>query len=83
MGLSTILFAGAAVAGYKMFGEATESQFTLNLPENLVVSKVAVWTTVILAAISQLLILQLHFCVGQDQILSMKSNQLYFMLPCR
>ncbi|XP_062224404.1 amino acid transporter AVT1C-like [Phragmites australis] len=45
-GLSTILFAGAAVMGYKMFGEATESQFTLNLPENLVVSKVAVWTTV-------------------------------------
>jgi solute carrier family 32 (vesicular inhibitory amino acid transporter) len=31
-----------------MFGEATESQFTLNLPENLVISKVAVWTTVIL-----------------------------------
>uniref|UniRef100_A0A0A9EJ88 Amino acid transporter transmembrane domain-containing protein n=1 Tax=Arundo donax TaxID=35708 RepID=A0A0A9EJ88_ARUDO len=46
IGLSTILFAGAAVMGYKMFGEATESQFTLNLPENLVVSKVAVWTTV-------------------------------------
>ncbi|TKW36722.1 hypothetical protein SEVIR_1G001000v4 [Setaria viridis] len=44
--LSTILYAGAAVMGYKMFGEATKSQFTLNLPENLVVSKVAVWTTV-------------------------------------
>jgi len=48
IGLSTILFAGAAVMGYKMFGEATKSQFTLNLPENLVVSKVAVWTTVLL-----------------------------------
>ncbi|BAF07499.1 amino acid transporter AVT1C isoform X2 [Oryza sativa Japonica Group] len=46
IGLSSILFAGAAVMGYKMFGESTESQFTLNLPENLVVSKVAVWTTV-------------------------------------
>jgi vesicular inhibitory amino acid transporter len=46
IGLSTILYAGAAVMGYKMFGEATKSQFTLNLPENLVVSKVAVWTTV-------------------------------------
>jgi hypothetical protein len=77
------LFAGAAVVGYKMFGDATESQFTLNLPENLVVSKVAVWTTVILAAISQLLMLHLHFCVSQDQIMSMKSNQLYFILSCR
>ncbi|TVU41240.1 hypothetical protein EJB05_14743, partial [Eragrostis curvula] len=46
IGLSTLLFAGAAVMGYKMFGEATQSQFTLNLPDNLVVSKVAVWTTV-------------------------------------
>ncbi|KAF0919990.1 hypothetical protein E2562_032446 [Oryza meyeriana var. granulata] len=46
IGLSSILFAGAAVMGYKMFGESTESQFTLNLPENLVVSKVAIWTTV-------------------------------------
>jgi len=50
IGLSTILFAGAAVMGYKMFGEATESQFTLNLPENLVVSKIAVWTTVTVAS---------------------------------
>ncbi|WVZ80360.1 hypothetical protein U9M48_027840 [Paspalum notatum var. saurae] len=47
IGLSTLLYAGAAVMGYKMFGEATESQFTLNLPDNSVVSKVAVWTTVI------------------------------------
>ena len=50
IGLSTILFAGAAVMGYKMFGEATQSQFTLNLPENLVVSKIAVWTTVTVAS---------------------------------
>jgi len=44
--LSTILFAATAVMGYKMFGESTESQFTLNLPQNLVVSKIAVWATV-------------------------------------
>ncbi|WVZ80361.1 hypothetical protein U9M48_027840 [Paspalum notatum var. saurae] len=50
IGLSTLLYAGAAVMGYKMFGEATESQFTLNLPDNSVVSKVAVWTTVIVAS---------------------------------
>ncbi|XBH59532.1 hypothetical protein VPH35_114251 [Triticum aestivum] len=44
---STILFTATAVMGYKMFGESTESQFTLNLPENFVVSKIAVWATVI------------------------------------
>lgn len=44
--LSTILFAGAAIMGYIMFGESAESQFTLNLPPNLVSSKIAVWTTV-------------------------------------
>ncbi|MBA0696917.1 hypothetical protein Goari_003435, partial [Gossypium aridum] len=32
-----------AVMGYKMFGEATESQFTLNMPKDLVASKIAVW----------------------------------------
>jgi vesicular inhibitory amino acid transporter len=47
IGLSTVLYAAAAVMGYKMFGESTESQFTLNLRENLVVSKIAIWATVI------------------------------------
>ena len=46
-GFSTVLFAAAAVMGYKMFGESIESQFTLNLPQDLVVSKIAVWATVI------------------------------------
>ncbi|KAJ4759822.1 Transmembrane amino acid transporter family protein [Rhynchospora pubera] len=46
--ISTTLFAGAGALGYMMFGETSESQFTLNLPTKLVVSKVAVWTTVIL-----------------------------------
>uniref|UniRef100_A0A0E0GPB5 Amino acid transporter transmembrane domain-containing protein n=1 Tax=Oryza nivara TaxID=4536 RepID=A0A0E0GPB5_ORYNI len=46
--LSTVLFAGAAIMGYIMFGESTESQFTLNLPSNLVASKIAVWTTELL-----------------------------------
>ncbi|KAM0845943.1 hypothetical protein ACQ4PT_056017 [Festuca glaucescens] len=46
IGFSTVLFAAAAVMGYKMFGESTESQFTINLPRNLVISKIAVWATV-------------------------------------
>ncbi|XP_074566725.1 amino acid transporter AVT1C-like [Curcuma longa] len=46
-GACTLLFAGAAALGYTMFGESTMSQFTLNMPQNLVASKIAVWTTVV------------------------------------
>ncbi|CAL0321293.1 unnamed protein product [Lupinus luteus] len=46
-GICTLLYAGAAVMGYTMFGEAILSQFTLNMPHDLVASKIAVWTTVV------------------------------------
>ncbi|XP_057979156.1 amino acid transporter AVT1C-like isoform X1 [Malania oleifera] len=46
-GICTMLYAGVAVVGYMMFGKLTESQFTLNMPHNLVASKIAVWTTVV------------------------------------
>ncbi|XP_061985219.1 amino acid transporter AVT1C-like [Populus nigra] len=45
--ICTLMYAGVAYMGYTMFGESTETQFTLNLPQDLVVSKVAVWTTVV------------------------------------
>ncbi|KAL1532165.1 Amino acid transporter avt1c [Salvia divinorum] len=46
-GLCTLMYAGAATMGYYMFGDETKSQFTLNMPNNLVASKLAVWTTVV------------------------------------
>ncbi|PIA26835.1 hypothetical protein AQUCO_08700013v1 [Aquilegia coerulea] len=45
--LVTMLYAGVAIMGYAMFGETALSQFTLNMPQNLVASKIAVWTTVV------------------------------------
>ncbi|XP_010517249.1 PREDICTED: vacuolar amino acid transporter 1 [Camelina sativa] len=45
--ICTLMYAGVAVMGYTMFGESTESQFTLNLPQDLVATKIAVWTTVV------------------------------------
>ncbi|CAD5320816.1 unnamed protein product [Arabidopsis thaliana] len=46
-GICTLMYAGVAVMGYTMFGESTESQFTLNLPQDLIATKIAVWTTVV------------------------------------
>ncbi|CAA2987989.1 amino acid transporter AVT1C-like [Olea europaea subsp. europaea] len=45
-GICTLLYTGVAILGYTMFGESTQSQFTLNMPQDLVASKIAVWTTV-------------------------------------
>ncbi|KAL6126438.1 hypothetical protein ACLB2K_074487 [Fragaria x ananassa] len=45
--ICTFMYAGVAVMGYTMFGEATLSQFTLNMPHDLVASKIAVWSTVV------------------------------------
>ncbi|RRT74784.1 hypothetical protein BHE74_00018233 [Ensete ventricosum] len=44
--ICTVMYAAVAVMGYTMNGESTLSQFTLNMPQNLLASKVAVWTTV-------------------------------------
>lgn len=46
-GICTFLYAGVAIMGYLMFGESTQSQFTLNMPQDFVASKIAVWTTVV------------------------------------
>lgn len=45
--ICTVMFSGVAVLGFAMFGQSTLSQFTLNMPQDFVASKVAVWTTVV------------------------------------
>ncbi|CAM0949428.1 unnamed protein product [Alopecurus aequalis] len=43
----TIVYAGVAAAGFLMFGETTMSQFTLNMPQQYVPSKIAIWMTIV------------------------------------
>ncbi|KAH7405217.1 hypothetical protein KP509_15G061200 [Ceratopteris richardii] len=43
----TILYGSMAVMGFMMFGEETQSQITLNLPQHFTASKVAIWCTII------------------------------------
>jgi len=45
--ICTIMYAVTALMGYTMFGDETNSQFTLNMPKRFVASKLAVWTTVV------------------------------------
>ncbi|KAH9301768.1 hypothetical protein KI387_013351, partial [Taxus chinensis] len=46
--ICTSMYAAVAVMGYMMFGDATKSQFTLNMPNIFVASKIAVWTTALI-----------------------------------
>ncbi|KAL1549217.1 amino acid transporter AVT1D-like isoform X1 [Salvia divinorum] len=45
--ISCLLYAGVAVLGFLMFGEATDPQFTLNLPTRLIASRIAGWAVVV------------------------------------
>ncbi|KAK7256761.1 hypothetical protein RIF29_30224 [Crotalaria pallida] len=42
-----IMYVGVGAIGYLTFGDAVESQFTLNMPKDLHASKIATWTTVV------------------------------------
>ncbi|KAL5205335.1 hypothetical protein ABZP36_033544 [Zizania latifolia] len=43
----TIVYAAVAVSGFLMFGESTMSQFTLNMPQQYIPSKIAIWMTIV------------------------------------
>lgn len=45
--LCTAIYGSFAIIGYRMFGAATLTQITLNLPKQAFASKLALWTTVI------------------------------------
>eukprot|EP00250_Pteridium_aquilinum_P031575 c43862_g1_i1 orf=102-1727(+) len=45
--ICTTMYGGMAIMGFTMFGDETQSQITLNLPQQLVASKIALWTTVV------------------------------------
>ncbi|VYS56780.1 unnamed protein product [Arabidopsis thaliana] len=46
-GFCVFFYIVVAICGYSMFGEAIQSQFTLNMPQQYTASKIAVWTAVV------------------------------------
>ncbi|KAK8955986.1 hypothetical protein KSP40_PGU007950 [Platanthera guangdongensis] len=45
--LCTSIYAAVAAAGFLMFGESIQSQFTLNMPHRFMSSRIAIWATVV------------------------------------
>ena len=45
--LCTFFYTVMAVMGYTMYGDEIENQITLNLPDSLWASRIAIWTTVV------------------------------------
>ncbi|XP_030475590.1 amino acid transporter AVT1D [Syzygium oleosum] len=47
MGFPSIIYIVVSVCGFLMFGDKIKSQFTLNMPQQYMATKVAIWTTVV------------------------------------
>ncbi|KAL3520751.1 hypothetical protein ACH5RR_018900 [Cinchona calisaya] len=81
-GICTLMYAGVAVLGYLVFGESTKSQFTLNLPQNLVASKIAVWTTVVNPFTKYPFEILSDHCLVMALIGSLLTMLVTLILPC-
>ncbi|MQM20277.1 hypothetical protein Taro_053295 [Colocasia esculenta] len=66
--ICTLMFAGVAVMGYMMFGESTQSQFTLNMPHDFVASRIAVWTTVYCLVNVLFSLTTYHVCINYHSL---------------
>ncbi|KAH0452313.1 hypothetical protein IEQ34_019612 [Dendrobium chrysotoxum] len=53
----TVQYGLIAVIGYLMFGEETQSILTLNLPQSLLTSKIAIWIVVVIPLVKYSLII--------------------------
>ncbi|CAN1238209.1 Amino acid transporter AVT1C [Linum grandiflorum] len=76
--ICTMLYMGVAVLGYTMFGEATESQFTLNMPTDLVATKIAVWTTVTKESTYALTMMPVALCL--EELIPANMNKSYMLM---
>ncbi|KAF7849464.1 hypothetical protein BT93_L0774 [Corymbia citriodora subsp. variegata] len=47
MGFTSLIYIGVSVCGLLLFGDNIKSQFTLNMPQQYMATKVAIWTTVV------------------------------------
>lgn len=78
-GICTLMYAGVAVTGYKMFGEFTRSQFTLNMPHNLVASKIAVWTTVV-NPLTKYALTMIPVSMSMEELIPRNKSHIYSIL---
>ncbi|KAL8140656.1 hypothetical protein V2J09_006677 [Rumex salicifolius] len=77
--ISGILYLGVAIGAYLMFGNATQSQFTLSMPPIYMATKIAVWTTVINPVTKYAFVIT-PVAMGLEELLP-SSHLRYFFVP--